>query len=45
MVIGDITIEDEHFLHARETKPTVCIDVEYGETEAIHTSIKTKHRR
>ena len=34
MVVGEITIEDETFLHVRETKPTVCIDVEYGEIEA-----------
>lgn len=34
MRLGEITIEDEAMVHARETEPTVCIDVEYGEIEA-----------
>jgi len=34
MITGEITIEDETMIHARETKPTLCIDMEYYEITA-----------
>jgi hypothetical protein len=34
MITGDLTFEDETMVHARETKPTICIDIEYNEIHA-----------
>ena len=45
MVVGEITIEDESMVHAREAKPTVCIDMEYGEVTAYTYINKEQAKR
>jgi hypothetical protein len=43
--IGEIQIDDETMVHARETEETVCVDIEYNESHAYTYINKEKAKR
>ena len=42
--IGEIQIDDETMIHARETEETVCVDINYNESHAYTYINKEKAR-